>query len=69
MEDKPSILIKVVSTLLAYVAVAFLYGVIGMLVAWLTGVAWSWSLLWSIGLCIFVITYPLNLFAKKYIKR
>lgn len=69
MKDKPSIIIKVVSTLLAYVAVAFLYGVIGMLVAWLTGVAWSWGLLWSIGLCIFVITYPLNLFAKKYIKR
>jgi len=59
------IVINALASLLADVALVFVYGLIGMLVMCLWGTPWSWLLLWKIGTTVFCIGWVLSMITSK----
>lgn len=58
-------LIDFLATLSANILMAFIYGVVGILIAMTWGVPWSWTLLWKIGISFWAVIWLLDITAPK----
>lgn len=58
-------LIDFLATLLANILMAFVYGIIGILIAMTWGIPWSWILLWKIGVSVWAVLWLLDIATQK----
>ena len=58
-------LIDFLATLSANILMAFIYGIIGILIAMMWGVPWSWILLWKIGISFWAVIWLLDIVTPK----